>query len=57
MEDQEFALKMRMLPSLAFVLEHDVIDCFIILMGHFPQSATEVAEYFEETTSEEDYQI
>ena len=29
--------------------EHDVIDCFMILMADFPQSAMEVAEYFEET--------
>ena len=47
MEDERFALKVRMLPSLAFVPEHDVIDCFIILMGQFPQFAMEVAEYFE----------
>ena len=49
MEDQDFALRMRMRPSLAFVPEHDVIDCFMILMADFPQSAMEVAEYFEET--------
>ena len=49
MEDQDFPLRMRMLPSLAFVPEHDVIDCFMILMADFPQSAMEVAEYFEET--------
>ena len=49
MEDQDFALRRRMLPSLAFVPEHDVIDCFMILMADFPQSAMEVAEYFEET--------
>ena len=40
---------MRMLPSLAFVPKHDVIDCFMKLMADFPQSAMEVAEYFEET--------
>ena len=40
---------MRMLPSLAFVPEHDLIDSFMILMADFPQSAMEVAEYFEET--------
>ena len=36
-----------MLPSLAFVPEHDVADCFIILMVDFPQCAMEIAEYFE----------
>ena len=36
-----------MLPSLAFVPEHDVIDCFTILKADFPQSAKEIAEYNE----------
>ncbi|KAI6661780.1 hypothetical protein LOD99_9847 [Oopsacas minuta] len=36
-----------MLASLAFVLEFEVIDCFIILMGNFQESGKEVAEYFE----------
>ena len=49
MEDFEFAVTMRMLPSLAFVPEHDVSDCFLILMADFPQCAVEIAEYFEET--------
>ena len=30
--DRDFALKLRMLPCLAFVPEIDVIDCFNILM-------------------------
>ena len=47
MEDPDFALYMRMLPSLAFVPENEVCDCFNILMGEFPQAAIELAEYFE----------
>ena len=38
LEDQDFAIRMKMLASLAFVPEHDVIDSFIILMGDFPES-------------------
>ena len=37
---------MEMLVSLAFVPEHDVIDCFTIL-NEFPESAKEIAEYYE----------
>ena len=44
--DREFVLK---LPSLAFVPEEDVPDCFAILMTDFPESALNVAKYFEET--------
>ena len=47
LEDEEFAIRMKMLPSLAFVPEQDVIDCFTILMGDFPESGKEIAEYFE----------
>ena len=47
MEDPEFAIYMRMLPSLAFVPENEVCDCFTLLMGEFPQSAVELADYFE----------
>ena len=47
LQDEDFALKMRMLPSLAFVPEYDVVDCFTILMGDFPESAADIAEYFE----------
>ena len=36
-----------MLPSLAFVPEQDV-DCYNILMAEFPESALNVAVYFEE---------
>ena len=49
MEDPGFALYMRLLPSLAFVSENEVCDCFLILMGEFPQDALEVADYFETT--------
>ena len=38
-----------MLPSLAFVPEQDVMDCFNILMADFPESALGVrkgATYF-----------
>ena len=47
LEDEEFAIKMKMLVSLAFVPEHDVIDCFTILMGDFLESGKEIAQYFE----------
>ena len=36
-----------LLPSLAFVPENEVCDCFSMLMGEFPQGGIEVAEYFE----------
>ena len=38
---------MKMLPSLAFVPEQDVIDSFTMLMADFPESAKGIAEYFE----------
>ena len=47
-EDREFLLKLKMLPSLAFVPEQDVMDCFNILMANFPESALGVATYFED---------
>ena len=47
LEDEEFAIKIKMLASLAFVPEYEVIDCFTILMGDFPESGKEIAEYFE----------
>ena len=47
--DREFVLKLKVLPSLAFVPEEDVPDCFTILMTDFPDSAFNVAKYFEET--------
>ena len=48
-EDIEFLLKLKMLPSLAFVPEQEVVVCFNILMADFPESALNVARYFEET--------
>ena len=48
-EDNDFAISIRMLASLAFVPEIDVIDCFIILMQQFPDEAIEIAKYFEKT--------
>ena len=39
-EDPEFAITMRMSPSLAFVPEHVVSDCFIILMADFSKKPT-----------------
>ena len=36
-----------MLPSLAFVPEHEVVDCFNLLIH--PESARDVAIYFENT--------
>ena len=40
-------MEMKMLPSLAFVPENDVINCFLILMADFQYSALDIAEYFE----------
>ena len=45
--DRDFSLKIKMLPSLAFVPEIDVKDCFNILMQDFPENAISVANYFE----------
>ena len=47
-EEIQFLLKVKMLPSLSFVPEQDV-DCFNIIMTDFPESALNVARYFEET--------
>ena len=47
--DREVSLKIKMLPSLAFVPEIDVIDSFNILMQNFPENALSVANYFENT--------
>ena len=48
-QDRDFALKLKMLPCLAFVPEIDVIDCFNILIEEYPHSALSVAKYFEDT--------
>ena len=42
-EDNDFAISIKMLASLAFVPEIDVIDCFIIVMQQFPEGAIEIA--------------
>ena len=47
-QDADLALKLKMLPCLAFVPEIDVIDCFSILMEEYPQSGMTVAKYFED---------
>ena len=47
LEDEEFAMQMKMLPSLAFVPVNVVIDCFLRLMADSPYSAIDIAEYFE----------
>ena len=44
----EYGIKLKMLASLVFVPEHDVIDSFTILMTKFPQSVFNVAKYFED---------
>lgn len=36
-----------MLPNLAFVPEHDVVEHFMIIMTEFPLSALNAAVYFE----------
>ena len=48
LKDKEFALRIKMLASLAFVPEMDVIDSFNILMQNFPESAMNIGKYFEE---------
>ena len=55
--DRDFALKLRMLPCLAFVPEIDVIDCFNILMQEYPQSAMTVANILRTTTLENNSQM
>ena len=45
-QNAALALKLKMLPCLAFVPEIDVIDCFSILMEEYPQSGMTVAKYF-----------
>ena len=48
-ENAGFALLMKMLPSLTFVPESQVIHYFNLLMEEFPTFAIEIAEYFEDT--------
>ena len=48
-EDIEFHLKLKMLPSLAFVPEQEVVVCFNILMADFPESALNIAILFKDT--------
>ena len=48
-ENADFAILMKMLPSLAFVPECQVIHYFNLLMEEFPTFAIEIAEYFEVT--------
>ena len=45
--EAEFLLKLKMLPNLAFVPEHDVVEHFMIIMTEFPLSALNAAVYFE----------
>ena len=47
-EDHEFALKIKMLPSLAFAPEMDVIDSLNLLIQYFPDSAMNIKKYFED---------
>ena len=56
-QDRDFALKLKMLPCLAFVPEIDAIDSFNILMQEYPHLALSVAKYFEDTYIGKDYQI
>ena len=48
-EDADFALLMKIIPSQAFVPEDQVVHYFTILMSKFPTSAIAVFEYFEDT--------
>ena len=45
-EDPDFALKIKMLPSLAFVPEMEVVDCFNLLMQDIPENAFNLAKIF-----------
>ena len=45
-QDMVYGIKLKMLASLVFVPETEVIDSFNILMGEFPQSAFNVVKYF-----------
>ena len=47
-EDNEFALKIKMLPRLSFIPEMDVIDSFNLLMQDFPQSAMILRKYIKD---------
>ena len=47
--DIELGLSLKMLPSLAFVPEQEVVNCFNNIMPDFPASALNVAKYFEDT--------
>ena len=47
--DKEFALKLKMLPCLAFVPEVDVIDSSDQIMAEYPESAMGISKYFEVT--------
>ena len=48
-ENTDFALQMKMLPSLAFVPESQITQYFEILKEELPTSAIEIVEYFEST--------
>ena len=48
-EDNNFAINIKMLASLAFVPENDVLICFNVLMQQFPEEAITLAKYFEKT--------
>ena len=56
-EDPEFALKIKMLPSMAFVPEMEVVDCFNLLMQDFPENAFNLAKYFEDNYIGKSYQM
>ncbi|KAK9738134.1 hypothetical protein QE152_g10124 [Popillia japonica] len=49
--DVEFALKLRMLPAVAFVPTESVVEVFETLCENemFPPEAQEVVDYFEDT--------
>ena len=46
--DHDFSLKIRMIPALAFVPQHDVINAFEILQEHLPSEADPIIDYFED---------
>ena len=56
-EDIEFLLKLKMLPSLAFIPEQEVVVCFNIIMDDFPESALNIEDISRRPTFGNDFQI
>ena len=55
--EMEFVENLKMLPSLAFVREEEIVDCFNTNMADFPMSALNVAKYLRTLSLENNFQI